>query len=273
MKNLFIITISLSLLFAAKSKNAFEKSYPRDNTFCSYEGKRVEFQIRGESKYTDTREKGYGEFIFYRVDKKDPKLMALNDFRSDSFKLFLGKSKICSKSLAYGINSKTFAVLFLRENRPFRDKLVIQLFDIGAMEPANFIETPFSVDKVKKIAGGFSFRAFKDNHKLDAGKITINGTEYIYHEKDFSEWVTYQNNKFETNGELSFKNFPWKQYFKDINDFYSVTGWLPGEKKFTNEIIYLAINHKLERGCFLVSPSKEKLNGGEPWRCQDIKAE
>jgi hypothetical protein len=270
MKFFFIITFSLSLLWAAKSKNAFEVSYPRDNTFCNYKGKRVQFLIRGESKYTESREKGYGEFIFYKIDEMSPKLMPLNDFRSDTFKLFPGQSKICSKSLGITINTNTFAVLFLKENKPFKDKLVIQLFDITSMTPKDFIETTYSVDKVRELTNGFSFRAFKDNHKLDAGKINIQGTEYIYHEKDFSQWVTYQNNKFEIDGKLSFENFPWKEYFKNIEDFYSTTGWIAEEKKFNNEIIFFAVNHKLKKGCLLVIQHKEKLTGSEAWRCQDL---
>lgn len=270
MKNLVIITFSLSLLWAAQSKNAFEISYPRDNTFCSYNGKRVQFLIRGESKYTESREKGYGEFIFYQPDKMIPKLMPLNDFKSDTFKFFPGQSKFCTKSLGHPINPKTFAILFLKENKPFRDKLVIQLFDMTSMTPLDFIPTPYSVDQMKELTNGLSFRSFKDNHKLDAGKITINGTDYVYHEKDFSQWVTYKNNKFETDGELSFNHFPWKEYFKNIEDFYYATGWVPEEKKFNNEILYLAINHNLKKGCFLVLKQKEKLTGAEAWRCQDI---
>ena len=50
---LFFLT--LSAFAASDSKDAFDKSFPRDNTFCSYKGSRVELLIRGENKFTEPK--------------------------------------------------------------------------------------------------------------------------------------------------------------------------------------------------------------------------
>jgi hypothetical protein len=71
-------------------------------------------------------------------------------------------------------------------------------------------------------------------------------------------------------GERTFNQFPWKMYFKDQNDFYSVSGWKKNEKVFQKEFLFLAINHQLKKGCFLVSEINHDLKGNEDWRCQDL---
>jgi hypothetical protein len=268
MKYFLIFFFSLSAMGASDSTNAFEKSYPRDNTFCSYKGKRVEFLIRGGNKFIDQGERGFGELLFYRFPLKKPQLLKLNASRGDTYSLFKGVAPLCSKSHAYQIDSNTMAVLLLKENKPFKETLAIQLVDLKTLLPKDFLITNFETDKATKTEDGFAFRTYGENYNPDFGKIKIEGETFIYQEKAFPSWMEYSSRGFELRSELTFEKFPWKNHFKDKADFFEVTSFSPVDKKFNKRIFYIAVNHKLKKECLLFIESKQKISGQEAWRCQ-----
>jgi hypothetical protein len=267
---LFSLFFSAWAFGATQAQNAFEKSFPRDNTFCSHKEQRIEIQIRGSSKFIEPKEKGYGELIFYKRGTEAPRLLPLTSFNSDTFRLFLGTSPLCSKSHGYVLSADSVAVLFLKENRPSKDLLVLQIFDLKTFKPKEFIETNFIVDKAEKTPQGFAFRTYNDNHNFTVGKVQINGEEYIFNEKSFPRWVGYSTKGFEGLGEMSFEKFMWKEHFKDTKDFFEATGWDEKAKLFSRQILYIAVNHKIKKRCLLISAEKIKLQGTESWRCQTI---
>ena len=270
--HLFFIFLSLGVLASTNSKDAFDKSYPRDNTFCALEGKRIEFLIRGGNKFTEPKEKGYGELIFYRQPSKKPRL--LNSHNSgDTYRLFPGKNSLCSKSYAYKIDSSTYAVLFLKENHPFKDKLIIQLVDAKTLVPTELIETEYPTDESKIYKDGFAFRKLTETNSQDFGKVSIEGESFIFHEKVFPLWFLYTKKGFNLTEQLTYEEFPWKSHFKDQKDFLENAKWNTKDKTFENKTIYLAVNHKLKKECVLLAPAKQKLTGTEAWRCYTKKAE
>lgn len=264
--------LSLSAFASSDALNVFEKTYPRDNTFCSYKGKRVEFLVRSGSKFTEPRERGYGESIFFRKSQSrmDPKLLALSSGHSDTYRLFLGTSPVCSKSHGYQIDKDTIAILLLKENKPYRDKLVIQLLDSLTLLPKTFIDTNYPVDKARPSADGFSVRTFPETYNLEMGKVKIENQDFIYQEKEFPIWMKYSAAGFEVNPSTTYDQFEFKKYFKDESDFNESVGWLPAEKKFSKAIMYHAVNHKMKKSCLLFIAGKQKLAGTELWRCQTI---
>lgn len=262
--------LSFSAMAASDSTNAFEKSYPRDNTYCALTGKRIEFIIRGGSKYTEPKERGFGELLFYRNQQKKPKLLDLNISGSDTFAFFKGKSTLCSKSHGYKLDDSTFAVLLRKENRPFNDLLVLQLFDVPTLTPKEVIATQYPVEKILPSTDGFMFQTVPETHNPDFGKVMIEGNQYIYQERDFPIWMSYSLKGFEVISEMTFSKFPWKKSFLDLNDFLTATGYNTLEKKFTKTITYLAVNHKLKKRCLLIIEKKQKLVGNESWRCHAI---
>jgi len=265
---LFFLT--LSAFAASDSKDAFDKSFPRDNTFCSYKGNRIELLIRGESKFIEPKERRYGELIFYRHPSKRPSLMKFSQVKDDTFKLFSGESPLCSKSHGYKINDETMAILLLKENRPFKNKLVMQLFDLKTLKPTKLIETNYPTDRAEITQNGFAFNTFPENHNPEMGKVLIDGSEFIFQEEDFPQWVEYTDNTFNLIPDLTFIRLPWKKHFKDLDDFMNVTGWNPNEKKFSKNIVYFAVNHKIKKRCLLFIENKQKLVGTESWRCHTI---
>jgi hypothetical protein len=269
---LTLLLSSLSVFAASVSLNTFEKTFPRDNTFCYHKGKRVEILIRGYNKFTEPNERGFGEYFFFR-EKDKAKLMDINDLRSDSYKLFAGENTLCTKSLAYVIDQNTIAVLLLKENRPFKEKLAIQFLDANTMAPKQYLETEFVTDKASKRPDGFAIRTWAESLDKDMGKVKIADQDYIYQEREFPKWVGYSIKGFETLPQNTFENFPWKRFFTDEADFLTTTGWNATDKKFTKDLLYVAVNHKMQKRCVYVTNTKHKITGVEAWRCQDIKAE
>ncbi len=265
-----LLFLSLSVFAASDSTDAFEKTYPRDNTFCSYKNQRIEILIRGSSKFIETKDRGYGEFIFLRRAGKKAKLLELNNLRGDTYRFFLGTSPHCSKSHGYQIDSSTLAVLFLKENRPFTDKLVVQFLDLNTLTPKNVIETNYSAERAFKINDGFVFKSFPQLFNPEMGKVKIEGEDYIYQEKSFPIWINYTPAGFETTLEKTFSKSPWVKLFKDVDDFIATTGWNAAEKKFTKSIVYEAVSHKVKKKCLLIIETKQKIAGTESWRCQAI---
>lgn len=268
---MLILLLSLvSFAFAGTDRfeiqNLIKSTYAHDNTFCMLGGVRVEFELRGLNKFTDPKDKAFGEHIFYR-NKKILKALPLNKDHMHSYRFFPSKDGKCSKSLAFTMDKSTSAILFLRENRPYKGKLVIQLYDHVNHLPKEAVETEYSTDEVVEDKDGFSFKVVPERHEIMMGQITINDVRYTYQDRDFHPWMHYTLKGFETLGPATYNNFEWKKYFKDQADFYSLAGWNETTKQFANTYIYIAVNHTLKKECLFIAPSKVKINGSENWRC------
>jgi hypothetical protein len=270
---MLILLTLLSTAFAQSptpkpsARNLAEKTYTRDNTFCHMGKKRIEIQIRSFNKFTEPKEKGYGENFFY-VPLKKEKLLELNKDQLNSYRFFKGIDSLCSKSLGFLIKPHTLAILFLKENRPDEDKLTLQLFDIKSALPGKIIETDYMVDAAEAYEDGFIFRTLQLRSGTTLGKLKIAGQDFIYQDRQFSYWMKYGPSGFEMKPGISFEKFQWKAYFKEEKDFLEATGWDESEKKFKNHYLYIAINHALKKECILLTPAKMVPTGSEPgWHC------
>ncbi|WPU66450.1 hypothetical protein [Peredibacter starrii] len=266
-----LIFAAVSALAATEALNTFEKTYPRDNTFIYHKGKRLELMLRGYSKFTEPSERGFGEYFFYRLKDK-PKLFTLNELRSDSFKFFSGTGTLCTKTLCYQIDQNNIAVLLLKENRPFKEKLTIQFLD-SSLNPTSFVETEYVTDKAVSRVDGFAIRTWTESLEKDMGQVKIENEDYIYQEREFPKWVGYSTRGFEVLPQDTFVNFPWKRFFKDEADFLTAAGWNATDKKFTKSLLLVGVNHKAQKRCIFLTDVKQKFTGSEGWRCQTIKAE
>lgn len=244
-----------------------EKTFTRDNSFCQIGGKRIEIQIRSDSSRTENKKDRYGEYIFYYPLTR-AELLTINQDKLNNYRFFEGANTLCSKSRGYLIDKDRMAVLFLKENRPFMDKLSFQIFDIKTFQPINVIDTEYSVDSAELIPGGFLFRTYAERTDHDMGNVEINSSQFFFQDRDFSIWMKYTAaTGFEINPAVSFQKFPWNKHFKNEKEFLAASGWNAKEKKFMNTILYVAINHKEKKECILLSSSKIKVSGTEGWHC------
>jgi hypothetical protein len=268
---MFILILSLLTSAFAKTdrfeiQNLIQKTYTHDNTFCMLNGTRVEIELRGLTKFTDPKDKAYGEHIFYR-NKTHLKLLPLNKDHMHSYRFFPAKDGSCSKSHAFAMDKSTSAILFLRENRPYKGKLVIQLYDHIKHVPKDAIETEYATDEILAAKEGFLFKVVPERHDIIMGQVEIEGVKYTYQDRDFHPWMLYSIKGFETHGTETFNHFEWKKHFKDEAEFLDYVGWNPTAKHFTNTNIYIAVNHDLKKECLFISPTKVAIKGTEAWRC------
>ena len=268
---MFIFLLSLvSFAFAGfdrfEIKNLIQSTYTHDNTFCMLNGKRVEFELRGSNKFTDPKDRFHGEHLFYR-NKTLLNPLPINKDRMNSYKFFPAKTGNCSKSHAFKMDDSTSAILLLKENRPYKGKLVIQLYDHLNHLPKDAVETEYSTDEVLPTKDGFAFKVVPERNDIDMGQVKIEDVTYTYQDRDFHPWMQYTLKGFETLGSMTFDKFDWKKHFKSEADFFENTGWNPATKQFTNTYVYIAVNHSLKKECVFVSPSKITVAGTEAWRC------
>ena len=268
--NIFFLMMSLAFAETPNVRNLKEQTYTRDNTYCNLgSGKeKIEIQIRSIASKTEPDEKKYGEHILYYPTIK-PKLLPLNSDNLNNYRLFEGKSQICSKSLAFMVDKDIVAILFLKENRPDRDKLTIQLFNTKNFAPDKVIETDFMTDEAEAFREGFIFNNFSLRDGLEMGKIQIQEKDLIFQDRDFPTWVRYDKTGFETLAEVTFDKFEFKSFFKDQKDFFISAGWDDKMKKFNKSVLYVAINKDHSLKCILLTETKSKLSGNEAdWHCQ-----
>lgn len=248
-----------------------DKTFTRDNTFCSFGKERLQIQVRGVTSHTEPGEGKYGDYFFFYPEENKPELLPLNENRLHKYRLFEGQSKgsLCSKALGFMVGKHKLAVLFLEENRPFLDKLTLQYFDTQSKKPLEIVETNLVSDEAQGNKDGFFFKTYSEKADTGYGRMKMEGLDYNFHDMDFPYWMNYTDHEVEASGEMSFENFPWKSFFKDIQDFYTTTGWDPKSRKFKNTFLYHAMNHKAKKDCILLRDQKTNLTGEEKdWRCR-----
>lgn len=160
------------------------------------------------------------------------------------------------------------AILFLRENRPYIDKLAIQIFNTKTVLPEKFLETDYAADQTAPIPEGFVFRSYVERMGMEMGTTKIKDIEYFFQDRHFPFWMKYTNQGFEVSPTESFKNFEWARHYESEKDFLEAAGWSETEKKFLHTILYVAVNHKEKKECVLLLPKKSKFTGSENWRCR-----
>jgi hypothetical protein len=264
---LYLFFIAVLAWAQADTSKILEVTYPRDSSVCYIGGQRFELIIRGDQKYMEPGQKVYGEYILFSKNKRILPL-PFSKPKSETYKFFEGKNTLCSKTNAFLLKKDRLAVLFLKENLPLKEKLVIQQFDIKTLEPLEVLETEYMTDKVVAIPDGFAFQSLEERLEPEMGKVMIEGNEHLYQDRAFSLWINYLENKFEINPSLTFRNFGMKNFFENEDDFLKAAGWDSQKKNFINPIIYVAVNHKNNRQCVLLTNERRKLAGSESWRCR-----
>jgi hypothetical protein len=265
---IFFLFMSLAFANDDEVRNLLERTFTRNNTYCKIGKERIEIQVRGVNSKTEPGEKKYGEHIFYYV-KETAKLLPLNSDGLSNYRLFEGQSSICSKAHAYQIDKDHIALLFLKENRPQRDTLTLQLFNTDSMAPDKVIDTEYLTEKVEQFDGGFIFDSYLERTKIKMGNIKIKDIEYTYQDRDFPFWISYNKAGFTISANKTFEEFPFKELFKDKNDFLNDIQWNDTEKKIQKNILYVAVNHKLKKECILITGPEQKVDGSETgWRCR-----
>ena len=256
-----------SLSALASDKDTFDKTYPRDNSFCQIGDKRIEVMVRGYQSHIEPKERMWGEHIFIRSANVSPKKWPVTK-ESGLYRLFQGNPSSCTKSMGTSVDGK-FVVLFQKLNSPHKHKLVIQYVDLKTQLPLETLHTEYLSDEAKIVNGGMVFRTHPPaRQEMEMGKVMINGKKYLYQDHIFPVWVKLDSKGFSTEPEITFTDFSYRSFFKSEEDFRTSSGWQESDKTFMKTKLYVAINHESKSKCILLLDSKKVLTGEEGWICQ-----
>lgn len=251
----------------ATDKDAFEKSYPRDNSFCQIGSKKFEIMVRGIPSHIEPADKMWGEHVFTRIDE-GPVTKTPVTSESGLYRFFQGNPSSCTKVVGTLIDGK-FAVLFQKNNRPHKNQVVIQYFDAKNFRPLETLHTPFLADKAMVKNNTFLIRTHLPNRQeIEMGKVMLKEMKYLFQDHRFPVWVTISKDGFITNVEATYENFNYKSFFKTLDEFKLFSGWEESEKSFANKTLYVAINHEAKSKCILMVYEKKAFTGEESWICQ-----
>jgi hypothetical protein len=269
MKNFFLLLFVSTMAYAnqdTSSQDLFEKTFARANSYCTFKDKRLELLIRGGSKFTETKELGYGEYTFFKIEEL-VEAFKFSRAQASLFRFYRDKNSICSKSTGYPIQGDVVAFLFGGENRPNFNQLVIQLYDFKEMKALEAIETHLSVSKTYQRPNGFIFKVMPERYDIEMGKVMLNKVDFTYQDRAFPIWMGYTTKGIKLLADVTFKKLPWRKYFKDQAQFFKISGWNPVQKKFDRPVVYFAVNFSIRKKCVLFLEKKMPLNGSETWTC------
>ncbi len=262
-----LLTILLSTITLASVEDAFEKTYPRDNAFCQMGAEKIEIMVRGNQSHIEPGDKLWGEHVFSRIGTGPVEKLPVNA-ESGLYRLFRGEPSSCAKVVGTTQNGK-FAVLFQKNNRPHKNQVHVQYFDLLNFKPLGAVNTTLLGDKARVKGDSFLIRTHLLNSRdTDMGKVTINRKDYLYQHHRFPIWVLHFNEGTSADVTATFEDFEYKSYFKSIDEFKAKSGWLESDKSFTNTTLYVAINHQEKLKCILFLKNKMTFTGEESWICQ-----
>ncbi len=206
-----ILLLLLSTLAFAESTHLdlFEKTYPRDNTFCDFGKVRVEIGLRGHARSIDPSERGYGELLFLRYDENKIAL-DMKEAQSGMYHFFPGTTPHCKKHLGFMVGPRTFAILLRKMNRPHVDRLALQLFDTVSLSPKKFILTDYLADVAVPAKDGFYFRSHGERLDIDMGSFLWEEKKFTYQDRLFQEWFHFTEEKFTLDEKETFERSPFK---------------------------------------------------------------
>lgn len=262
------ILILLSSMAAFSSvKDTFDKTYPRDNSFCQIGSSRIEIMIRGFQSHTEPRDRMWGERVFARNAQGKLTRLPVTD-ESGLYRFFQGNPSSCTKVVGSMVGER-FAILFQKHNSPHKNKVVIQYVDPSTLKSLETVVTPYLSDKAVVSPKGILLRTHSPfRQEMEMGKVMIGGKKYLYQDHLLPLWVKFNKDGFSSEPDVTFENFTYKSFFKNSDDFKTQTGWLENERTFSRTKLYVAINHASKSKCILLLDTKKKLTGEENWICQ-----
>lgn len=262
-----ILVLIISLASFGNDQDTFEKTYPRDNTFCQIGNKRLEIMVRGFQSHTEPKERMWGENVFARSPKGKLSRIPVT-MESGLYRLFPGNPSACTKVVGTMVGNR-FAILFQKHNSPHKHRVVVQYIDPATLKPLDTVYTPYLSDKAQIKNSRVILRTHSPaRQEMEMGKVSIGGTTYLYQDHLLPLWISLNKDGFSPEPTETFENFTYKSFFKNSDDFKIQSGWDEKEKTFKKTKLYVAINHATKSKCILLIDSKKVLNGEENWICQ-----
>lgn len=210
--------IAILVFFGLLSLGASAQSYSHDNTYCRLGERSIEIEVRSSEKYTLPDEAEYGEFIMIKNQDKTLKV-ALDPQKIGRYRLLKGESANCSKALSLPMNEEQLAIFFLKDNKPFKDKLLVLNFNFKTSEFSRF-ESPYMTDTARIQDGKLYFESAAEDCEKKSGHVVIQDKKHNFIEKELEPWISYDGRSFKLDESLTYMEFEWKHLFPDAKSFF-----------------------------------------------------
>lgn len=254
----FFLLISVNAYSSALNvfRDLYETTYSRDNSFCHFNNYHFELQIRSLDMYSQPNDRDYGEYPFILQNKIKYKV----DFNQDigRYRLIYAKERECSKSLSMPLNKDEITLFFAHDNRPYADLLVLIHYNPQA-RTARIIHTQEPIINYYQLKDKVFFSSYYA--KTTMSTTDFNGASYTLLQSMLPQWKSYADNRISVEPEMTFKQFEWKPFFKDLAEFKSNFAWNEASQVFNKDSYQLIFNYQLKKRCLRVL---------QEWRCLAI---
>lgn len=248
--SLLVFILLLASLFARAESSLFEKTYPRDNTFCRAGQKSIEVKIKSHEQYAEYQDNVYGDKLFLLTGDK-VKDVDLDDEGIGRYRFLRGENSVCSKALSLSLGNGEVAIFLSKENRPHEDTLTILYYNFRTND-YEVISTDHRVNNAYIVDGKLVFKLKADSCLQKTGHTLIDGKRFVYSQKDFEPWISFDGKHFAVDKNLTFGKFDGRDYYLNYDEFVLHKG--------KSKIVRYAINSNLKTRCISFSEN-------DNWKC------
>lgn len=249
LKFLGIIFFSLYLPHSQGMEFIYEKTFTHDNSYCRFDGRTIEFEVRSYDQYTSMEDSEYGEFVVHKT-MKGYTLLNMNNQGIGRYRLLKGTNAYCSKSLGIQVNNKEFSIFFAKENRPFGDTLTVLTFNLKS-NAYKVMNTDIRVRNEQISDDSLLFQAGADPSLQETGKTLILNETFHYTKKGIEPFTRFDGKEFTVDRKRTFEFYGGETFFKNEEAFFN--------QKHQHQIIYFATNLERTKKCLSFD--------GQNWQC------
>lgn len=239
MKSKFVVLLFMLIIsFLAKA----DKIHRRDRTICEYKGEKIAVEILSPEKYSSPEDADYGNTIQITQNNKTNQVQ-LNDQGIGRYRMTKIYNEICPKLVAIPFKDDQLIFVVLKDQRPFTDKAMLLFYNFKT-QISNFVETNVASKSIFIDENKIFIKTSKYDYQEKYGHVTIEGQKYLYIEKAFEPWLSFDGQNFKFDQEMTYQKFELKNFLKRSNLQRLIN---PQEATYR-----IALNHQTKKSCFSI---------------------
>lgn len=239
-------------------KDLYDSTFSRDNSFCHYNKHNFELQIRSLDRYSDSNDRDYGEYPFLNQQGTSYKIN-FNAQDIGRYRFIYAKEKECTKTLSIPYNAEEINLLWAQDSRPYPDQLVIMRYNPSLRAVTLLDHTKVPILDYYRVNDTVIFSSYIP--KTEMSTLDYDGLHYSYISSALPVWRIFDGNIVQVDTKITFNEFEWKKYFKNLDEFKKEYQWDEKEKTFQKNNFELIINSLARKRCLKIASH---------WRCQSF---
>lgn len=264
MKVKFLSILLLCLSFSSSAsqldelKDLYDSTFSRDNSFCQYNKFNFELQIRSIDRYSESNDRDYGEYPFLTQQGISYKIN-FNTQDIGRYRFIYAKEKECTKTLSVPFDAEEINLLFAKDSRPYPDQLIILRYNPAQKTVTLLEHTQIPIIDYYRINDTVIFSSYTP--KTDMNRIQFEGMPFSHISSALPVWRSFDGKVIKIETGITFQEFEWKHYFKDLDEFKAEFAWSEKDKLFHKNQYELIINSQLRKRCIKIADN---------WRCRSF---